>query len=109
MGDHLILSKSDYQREVGLRLRRLIDACGMKYVKAAELMGVPKNQLGNWMRGNHGFPDHYALYRFCRIAGVNTDWVYLGDPSGLPQRVTEALLRQEPELARHAAAETQAA
>ena len=90
--EQLIQSETEYCRQVGERLRQLIDAIGISYADAARDMGVTRNQLGNWMRGNHGFPRHYALYRFCRIRGVSTDWVFLGDPSGLPKRVSDVLL-----------------
>lgn len=95
----MILSESDHRRAVGLRLRQLIKAIGIPYVRAAEEMGVTKNHLGNWMRGTHGYPDQYDLYKFCRIRGVNFDWVFLGDPSGLPEKVSRELLRleQQPE------------
>jgi transcriptional regulator with XRE-family HTH domain len=92
-----ILAEPDYRREVGERLRQLIDALGLSYVQAAQMMLVPKNHLGNWMRGD-AFPRHYNLYRFCRINGVNTDWVLLGDYSALPYSVVEALLQQAPAL-----------
>ena len=92
-----ILSKSDHMKAVGARLRQLIDALGISYVEAAKDMGIPKNHLGNWMRGD-AYPLHYEIYRFARIRGVNLDWVFLGDPSGLPQRVFAKLpgLGQEP-------------
>lgn len=94
--EQLLLPETEYMRVVGDRLRRLIDALGISYVEAARDMGVTRNQLGNWMRGNHGFPRHYALYRFARIRGVNVDWILLGDPSGLPKKVADALLGLEP-------------
>lgn len=90
--DILIQSESDYRRAVGQRLRLLIRALGIPYVEAAADMDVSRTQLGNWMRGTHGFPRHYELYKFCRKRGVNTDWIYLADPSGLPARVRDRLL-----------------
>lgn len=93
--EQAVLSKADHTKAVGVRLRQLIDALGLSYVDAANDMGVTKNHLGNWMRGA-AYPLHYSLYRFCRIRGVNTDWVYLGDPSGLPHRVAAALLQPAP-------------
>jgi transcriptional regulator with XRE-family HTH domain len=96
--EQLILSERDHRHAVGVRLRQLIQAIGIKYVEAAAEMGIERNHLGNWMDGR-AYPKHYELYKFCRIRGVNTDWVYLGDPSGLPDRVSRALIKQalEPE------------
>jgi transcriptional regulator with XRE-family HTH domain len=89
----LILAESDYRAAVGQRLRQLIRALGIKYTEAAEDMGIERNHLGNWMDGR-AYPRAYELYKFCRIRGVNTDWIYLGDPSGLPARVVRELLQQ---------------
>lgn len=90
-----ILTDEDYRRAVGARLRSLINALGITYVEAAADMDVTKNHLGNWMRGT-AYPLHYHLYRFCRIRGVNTDFIYLDDPSGLPGRVVAALVQGSP-------------
>ncbi len=96
--EQLILAQSDHMRAVGSRLRMIIDALGLPYVDAAAELGVSKSHLGNWMRGD-SYPRQYELYRFCRIRGINTDYIFLGDPSGLPGRVLEALIRQEQEQA----------
>jgi len=90
-----IESKEDHIAAVGARLRQLIDALDIPYVEAARDMGVPKSQLGNWMRGDRSYPPIYPIYRFCRIRGVDMNWVFLADPSGLPHRVTSRLLRTE--------------
>jgi transcriptional regulator with XRE-family HTH domain len=92
--DQLIMTQSDHMAAVGSRLRRLIAALGLKQVEAAADMGVTKNHLGNWLRGD-AYPRHYELYRFCRIRGVTADYVLLGDPSGLKASVLAALMRQE--------------
>ena len=90
--EQLILTETDHRIACGFRLRQIIDALGISYVQAADEMGVKKNHLGNWMRGT-AYPRHYELYKFCRIRGVTTDWVFLGDPSGLPERVAQPLLK----------------
>lgn len=94
MSEVLITPKSDHVRATGLRLRQLIKALGLSYVKAAEDMGISKSHLGNWMRGDN-YPGPFELYRFCRRHGVNFDWVFLGDPASLPHRVAERLLTAE--------------
>jgi len=57
-------------------------------------MGVTKNHLGNWMRGD-AYPRHYEVYRLCRVTGLTTDYLYLGDPSGLPKRLLDKLVAPE--------------
>ena len=97
-----ILSESDHRRACGFRLRQLIKALGLKQVQAAEDMGIPKNHLGNWLRGD-AYPKQYEMYRFCRIRGVDMDWVFLGDPSGLPHWVAENILKSPVQEDREAA------
>jgi transcriptional regulator with XRE-family HTH domain len=92
----VILPRSDHVREVGRRLRLLIEAIGITQAEAARDMGVPPNHLGNWIRGDRSYPLEYSIYRFCRIRGVDTNWLYLGDPSSLPERVARRLLNLEP-------------
>lgn len=91
MSDTIILPKSDHVRDVGIRLRQLIDALDIPYKQAAQEMGVSKSHLGNWMRGTN-YPTPYEVFRFCRRRGVNFDWIFLGDPAALPHRVVERLL-----------------
>ena len=105
--EQLILTQSDHMAAVGSRLRRLIAALGIKQVEAAADMGVTKNHLGNWLRGD-AYPRHYELYRFCRIRGVTADYVLLGDPSGLKASVLSALMQQELEPEEDEASDRQA-
>ncbi len=75
---------------VNVRLRQLIDALGIKYVRAAEDMGITKNHLGNWMREEKPvYPDIYKIYRFCRIRGVDFNWVFLGPFGAAGTRVPD--------------------
>lgn len=87
-----ILTQADHIRAVGYRLRQLIDALDISYADAARDMDVTKNHLGNWMRGDRSYPLEYNMYRFCRIRGVDMNWVFLGDPSALPKRVADRLM-----------------
>jgi transcriptional regulator with XRE-family HTH domain len=86
-----ILTKRDYWRACGFRLRRLIDALGISYAQAATDMGVSPSNLGNWLRGS-ACPTPYELYRFSAINGVDCNWVYLGDPSRLPRALADRAL-----------------
>ncbi len=92
------MPETAYRKAVGLRLRQAIDALDLSYAQAATMMGVTRNHLGNWMRGT-AYPQHYALYRFCRATGVTVDYVLLGDPSGLPKRIADVLLTAAAEQA----------
>lgn len=94
--EQVILTQADFRRASGYRLRRAINACGMSYVAAAKLMGITKNHLGNWMRGE-GPIDPYKLYIFCRVTPITADYILLDDPSGLPSAIVARLSQAEPE------------
>ncbi len=85
-----ILSQSDHRVAVGARLRKVIDLLGMPYTEAAELMGVSKQVLRNWMAGEH-YPSPYSIYRLCRTRGIDFDYVFLGNWDGLPHHLARAL------------------
>jgi transcriptional regulator with XRE-family HTH domain len=87
----MFLRRDEHQVASGRRLRQIIDAAGISYVEAADMMGISKSNLGNWMRGDAPIGS-YALYQFCVQTGATADWVLLGDPAGLPQRLARQLL-----------------
>jgi transcriptional regulator with XRE-family HTH domain len=105
--EQLILARSDHMAVVGDRLRRIIKALRIKQVQAAEEMGITKNHLGNWLRGD-AYPLHYELYKFCRIHGISTDYILMGDPSGLRKAVWDAILQLQLEPMASGAAGRQA-
>lgn len=96
------LSEKDFHTGAGERLRMLIDALGISYAEAGRDMGIPKNHVGNWLRGAK--INVYLLYKFCRRRGVTMDWVFLADPSGLPKTVADQVLRLPTSQVDHAAA-----
>jgi hypothetical protein len=67
------------------------------FAQAAEHLETSASHLGNWMRGKPIRTFH--LYRFCRRHGVTFDWVFLGDPSGLPEPVLSLVLKLEQDQA----------
>ena len=85
-----LLSQSDHQRQVGARLRRLLELMDMQQIEAASIMGVSKQTLNNWLRGD-SYPAPYPLYRLCRARGVDFNFIMLADWSALPGRLARAL------------------
>ena len=83
------LKQSDYQLESGRRLRWLIDKMDIKYTQAAEMMGVSKHVLRNWMAGDNAMQP-YAIYRLCLLKRVDFNWIFLGDWSRLPAELAGA-------------------
>jgi transcriptional regulator with XRE-family HTH domain len=85
-----VLSFADHKIQCGQRLRKLIDLLDLPYVEAAELMGISKHVLRNWMAGE-SYPQPHSLYRLCRAKGVDFNYVFLDDWSALPHRLSSAL------------------
>lgn len=85
-----ILSVTDFKMDVGRRLRRLIELLDLKQTEAADLMGVTKWTLQNWLDGDSP-PQPYPIYRFCRLRGVDFNYVFLGDHSRLPAEIARKL------------------
>lgn len=79
----------------GRRLRRAREALNFpKAVKFAELMGVTKDNLSNWERGISEVPTDFVL-KLRAMFGVDHNWVYGGDPSGLRAELRDKLLSEE--------------
>jgi transcriptional regulator with XRE-family HTH domain len=89
--EQLILGTADHRAAFGARLRAVIDALEQSQANVARSIGVTKENLGNWLRGD-SYPSMHPVYKFCRIYGVTADWLVLGDPSGLRSDVRDRLL-----------------
>lgn len=85
-----ILPVSDFSADAGRRLRKVIKLLGLKQTEAAELMGVTKWTLQNWLDGDSP-PQPYPIYRFARLKGVDFNYIFLGDHSRLPADLARKL------------------
>jgi ribosome-binding protein aMBF1 (putative translation factor) len=63
---------------------------GLNNKKLAETLGVSDAVFNNWKMGKN-YPDQYAMCQLRRLYGVTLDWIYCGDPSGLPQWIHQNL------------------
>lgn len=89
-----LLSRSDFRRGAAWRLRQLISKLGLSQAEAAEAMGVSRQVLANWLAGDNAIGT-YALYRLCRLKGVNDyNYVFLGDWSRLPHDLAQEFERE---------------
>ena len=88
--DAPLLPLSEHQKQAGYRFGRLLKALGVSQTKAATALGVSKQRLNNWVTGI-AYPDTYELYKLCRIANVDFNYVMLGDWAALPKRVADKL------------------
>lgn len=76
---------------IGERLEQLWRALGFSTkVAFAKHVGWSQQSFNNYTSGRNRISlDEAMKLRF--VLGVSLDWVYLGDPSGLPKRVADAL------------------
>jgi transcriptional regulator with XRE-family HTH domain len=76
------------------RLRMTREALGIKKQKEfAERADISPNTYNQWEKGRV-YPDLQYVIRLRDEYGLTLDWIYLGDPSGLPYRIAR-LLKQE--------------
>lgn len=81
--------------EAGKRLRRAREALGFTQAKRfADLIGVTKDNLSNWERGVAEVPTEIVL-KLRATFGVDPNWIYAGDPSGLRQELRDKLLTED--------------
>jgi transcriptional regulator with XRE-family HTH domain len=85
-----VLDQSDFQRDCGRRLRKLLELLQLRQVEAARIMGVSKHVLRNWLAGDNPVQP-YALYRLARFKQVDCNFVYLGDSSALPAKLVKQM------------------
>ncbi len=73
-----------WKRQVGQRLRAVRTAAGYATAREfAEKLDIEENTLTSWERGQRLIePEDLAGVR--KLTGVTADYIYYGDPSGLP-------------------------
>lgn len=81
---------TEWQKEVGERLAATRSALGLSQEALATICGVTRSTVGNYEQGTR-LPDVAAMARFSRRYKVPLDWIYLGEPSGLPFELAKKL------------------
>lgn len=84
--------------DIGRRIVALREALEMNQTGFAQMTGIKQNALANYEAGTRR-PDLDQAYKLVAKTGVTLDWVYLGDRSGLPQRLL-ALIEEFDQAAR---------
>lgn len=73
--------------------RRLIatrEALGLRPTQFCAAARIPKSTYSNWESGEKR-PGLTAAIKLARVHGFTLDWLYLGDPAGLPNRIASKL------------------
>jgi transcriptional regulator with XRE-family HTH domain len=71
-----------------LRITRI--AIGINQTELCKRTGISKNTYNQWERGK-GRPELDKAFLLCINLGYTLDWIYLGDPSGLPAWIARSL------------------
>jgi transcriptional regulator with XRE-family HTH domain len=79
-------------RAIGERIRLTRVALGYPTsIGFARIVGLTQQALNNYEQGIRR-PDLDKALLICRATGVTLDWLYRGDPSGLPLRLSQKIL-----------------
>jgi len=72
--------------QIALRLRVTREALGLSQVELCRRSGLATNTYNQWEKGK-GRPDLDGAIAYSKAFRIPLDWIYLGDPSGLPHSV----------------------
>ena len=92
----LDMRETNYKK-VGRRLAAVRLAMGMKQNEFARLIGVSEQNMNNYETGRSR-PRVDIAFRICQKTGITLDWIYFGDPAGLPQRLTKLIFQEDGSL-----------
>jgi DNA-binding XRE family transcriptional regulator len=79
-------------RSIGQRLYATRTALDLTQTAFAARIGVPQPSYNHWETGKRMLPPKWAI-KICHTFRVTTDWLYLGDASGLPYRLHDAIAK----------------
>jgi transcriptional regulator with XRE-family HTH domain len=79
------MQTDDYAAIAG-RLRHIMEALGDSQVRFAKRTGVSQQGLNNWLQARQR-PGLNQAIKICQRTGATLDYIYLGDVSGLPDRL----------------------
>lgn len=87
-------TRDSFAVEVGRRLAAARAAAGFSQAEFARRLRVPVANLSNWENGWAMVPPHYVA-RIFHMLRVDSNFLYLNDPSGLSHDLYEKLFPHE--------------
>lgn len=81
------------KRQLNAIADRLLDgqrALGLKPSEIADMSGIKRNTYSQWVNAK-GRPQLDEAMKLCEAFGYTLDWIYFGDPQGLPYALAKAL------------------
>ena len=83
--------EDDLRAAFGQRLIAARKAAGfVKQNAFATELGISSSRLSQWEAGRRT-PDMFYLGKIITITGVTLDWLYFGNPSGMPYGIIQKL------------------
>ena len=76
--------------EIADRLEATRSALGMTAIEFARAAGISIAAYSNWVNAR-GRPGLTQAIRLATVHGLTLDWIYFGDASGLPLRISTRL------------------
>jgi len=70
-------------RAIAERLLKTQHALGLNQRQLCARAGIATNTYNQWVKAK-GRPDLDEAFKLCDAFGLTLDWIYFGDPSGLP-------------------------
>lgn len=83
------IPKSQIQ-EIAGRLLAAREAVGISSAELCRRTGINPNTYSQWETAK-GRPSLDEAIKLCRALGYTLDWIYLGNPSGLPLSIASKL------------------
>lgn len=79
--------------EIARRLVQTRASLGLTQAEFGRRAGIAANTLNQWERAK-GRPGLDQALLLCEAFGLTLDWIYRGDPSGLPFRVVSGFQKR---------------
>lgn len=78
--------------EIGRRLKAARDALGLSQADICRAVDVSPSRWNQWETGGK-LPDALVMAEVSRRYGITMDWVFAGNPAGLPHAISSKLLK----------------
>ena len=78
--------------QIGARLKAARLTLGLSQKDLYEAIDVKAAAWSHWESGKR-MPDPMAMAEFYRLHGITMEWIYAGDPKGLPFGVAGTILK----------------
>ena len=83
------------KREIGKRIARMRNACGLTQEQLCKLIGYSKNHLSGIERGTYTITAP-MLFKLCTVLGNTPDYYLIGKISAEANEITRLIMRLSP-------------